>query len=69
MKINNKEDCDNCHKCLKDKIMMVGGAEVPVTSSVMILCPECGNKRCPKASNHSLPCTQSNECGQSGSIY
>ena len=23
----------------------------------MILCPECGNKRCPKATNHELQCT------------
>ena len=26
----------------------------------MILCSECGNKRCPKATNHALPCTNSN---------
>ncbi len=35
----------------------------------MILCPECGNKRCPKATHHDLPCTNSNEPGQAGSIY
>ena len=35
----------------------------------MILCPECGNKRCPKATYHELPCTNSNEPGQPGSIY
>lgn len=35
----------------------------------MILCPECGNKRCPKATHHDLPCTNSNEPGQPGSIY
>lgn len=35
----------------------------------MILCPKCGNKRCPKASHHDLPCTNSNEPGQEGSIY
>lgn len=26
----------------------------------MILCPECGNKRCPKATDHNLECTNSN---------
>ena len=26
----------------------------------MILCSECGNKRCPKATNHALPCTNNN---------
>ncbi len=32
-------------------------------------CPDCGNKRCPKASDHRLACTQSNEPGQLGSRY
>ena len=35
----------------------------------MILCPTCGCKRCPKASDHDLACTGSNEPGQSGSVY
>lgn len=35
----------------------------------MILCPECGNKRCPKATHHELSCSNSNEPGQQGSIY
>lgn len=35
----------------------------------MIVCPECGNKRCPKASDHTLACTGSNEPGQPGSVY
>ncbi|WP_419637208.1 hypothetical protein, partial [Thiolapillus sp.] len=35
----------------------------------MILCPECGNKRCPHASDHRLACTGSNEPGQPGSVY
>lgn len=40
-----------------------------VTSQRMIVCPECGNKRCPKASDHTRDCTGSNEEGQIGSIY
>jgi len=35
----------------------------------MVLCPTCGNKRCPKASDHMLECTGSNDPGQLGSIY
>lgn len=35
----------------------------------MVLCPVCGNKRCPKASDHTLACTGSNEPGQPGSVY
>ena len=37
--------------------------------SYMILCPECGNKRCPKATDCTLSCTSSNEPGQEGSRY
>lgn len=32
-------------------------------------CPECGNKRCPKATSHVFSCTRSNESGQFGSDY
>lgn len=35
----------------------------------MQLCPECGNKRCPKATDHRIACTGSNEPGQHGSRY
>jgi hypothetical protein len=35
----------------------------------MILCPDCGNKRCPKANNHGNVCTGSNAPGQPGSAY
>ena len=34
-----------------------------------IVCPTCGNKRCPRATNHDLACTNSNEPGQPGSRY
>ncbi len=37
--------------------------------SVMILCTKCGNKRCPKATDCSYDCTDSNEPGQPGSRY
>jgi hypothetical protein len=35
----------------------------------MIVCLQCGNKRCPHASDHRLKCTESNEPGQPGSTY
>ena len=35
----------------------------------MMLCAKCGNKRCPHAADHDLPCTGSNEPGQEGSAY
>lgn len=30
----------------------------------MIVCPDCGNKRCPQAADHQFWCTGSNEPGQ-----
>lgn len=43
----------------------------PVTMSDMrfVVCPECGNKRCPHANDHRNDCTGSNEPGQVGSAY
>jgi Zn finger protein HypA/HybF involved in hydrogenase expression len=49
-----------CHKCLSDRDEM---------RVMMIVCPTCGNKRCPKASDHRLECTNSNAAGQAGSVY
>lgn len=49
-----------CHKCISDR------GEV---ATIMVLCPTCGNKRCPKASDHRFVCTNSNEPGQTGSVY
>lgn len=53
------ESCNNCHACM-------GKGWIP---DRMLLCPDCGNKRCPKASDHTLACTDSNEAGQAGSVY
>jgi hypothetical protein len=35
----------------------------------MIVCPQCGNKRCPKATFHGHACTGSNASGQAGSRF
>lgn len=37
--------------------------------AMMTLCPDCGNKRCPKATYHANDCSGSNEPGQEGSVY
>lgn len=34
-----------------------------------VVCPDCGNKRCPRANDHRNACTGSNEPGQEGSTY
>ena len=57
-----------CHKCSKGK-PHPDFEFMPLSSFVMILCKDCGNKRCPKASDHNLQCTGSNEPGQIGSVY
>lgn len=59
-------NCRACYRCLKGKTDETG---MPVTLSRMIVCPKCGNKRCPKATAHWLDCTGSNDPGQSGSRY
>lgn len=56
-----------CHRCIKEQDITENG--FPLNMVKMILCPECGNKRCPKASDHRLACTGSNESGQPGSVY
>lgn len=61
------DNCGNCHACLEGVNDPVTG--FPVKASRMILCPKCGNKRCPKATDHRLECTDSNEPGQPGSCY
>jgi len=53
------KECD-CLKCVRER-----GRH----RTHMIVCHECGNKRCPKASDHTLKCTGSNESGQPGSVY
>ena len=43
--------------------------DIAYLASRMIVCPECGNKRCPHASDHRELCSHSNESGQLGSRY
>jgi hypothetical protein len=54
-----------CHKCNENKLVN----NIQFSMTRMILCPTCGNKRCPKASDHRLVCTESNDPNQQGSIY
>ncbi|WP_314421856.1 hypothetical protein [Pseudescherichia vulneris] len=48
-----------CHAC----------RPVTMTDMRLVVCPECGNKRCPKANDHRNACSGSNEPGQDGSAY
>jgi len=57
-----------CHRCIREKDIRNEWG-MPISSSQMIVCPECGNKRCPHASDHRFACTKSNQPGQAGSVY
>ena len=77
-RIDGSDKCE-CHRCTRERYERgeykrrenESNAEyffrLPPTK--MILCPECGDKRCPHASDHRLACTGSNEPGQASSIY
>lgn len=54
----NAPDCW-CHTC----------RPVTFADSRFVVCPDCGNKRCPHANDHRNACTGSNEPGQEGSAY
>jgi hypothetical protein len=54
-----------CHRCATDTATTLQN----LFFRPMILCPTCGNKRCPKANNHLFTCTGSNDTGQQGSAY
>lgn len=68
-------DCHTCneargHKLASLKLGDNGYALIHPTGVYhMVVCSICGNKRCPKATNHILECTNSNEPGQEGSVY
>lgn len=53
--------CD-CHSCRERRPLTLSDIR-------MVLCPTCGNKRCPKANDHRNQCTGSNDSGQPGSAY
>jgi hypothetical protein len=54
--------CELCRSNMSfEEVMQNGGLG-------MILCPDCGNKRCPKAADHRNKCTGSNDVGQVGEI-
>jgi len=73
--VNNMiEDCGKCYECLKSKTIKMrfkddSYYDMPIVNTRMILCVECGNKRCPHATDHRFTCTGSNEPGQIGSRY
>lgn len=66
--IERQKELGDCYECLKDKKIH---PDYPffIPQMMMIVCLICGNKRCPKATDHNLECTNSNEPNQEGSRY
>lgn len=66
---NTEPDC--CFNCAK--VWELSHPDLihtfPLTLTKMFVCPVCGYKRCPKATDHRLDCTHSNLPGQEGSRY
>jgi ribosomal protein L32 len=60
-KTDKESDC-YCYNCRK-------ATDIQYVMTHMIVCPICGNKRCPHSTDHNLACTNSNEPGQPGSRY
>jgi hypothetical protein len=56
-----------CRRCLVERKVEYHG--MPAAMVRMVVCPICGNKRCPHATDHRLECTGSNAPGQKGSVY
>lgn len=60
-----------CQRCDDERLKQLVEATGDWTQGFggMIVCSECGNKRCPKATWHENACTGSNEPNQPGSSY
>lgn len=56
-------DC-GCWTCVEKHVDFSKGIFMP-----FVVCPECGNKRCPKAMFHENECTDSNAMSQPGSRF
>jgi hypothetical protein len=65
--MNEPQDVCECYQCILDNNLTQNGW--PLYLVKFILCTECGNKRCPKATDHRHKCTGSNETGQPGSRF
>lgn len=69
-KTTDAEPCDACRACLDARDEWAGVNPMNYqTARRMVVCVTCGNKRCPKATDHRLACTGSNAAGQAGSVY
>jgi len=64
--IENVRRC--CRRCEEEDLSKLSDMD-QIFGRMFIVCRECGNKRCPKATWHENICTHSNDTGQPGSDY
>lgn len=72
-----REAIQGARKCCREhwsedtglRAKAIGSALMNPMGMPFMICQTCGNKRCPKATDCTLECTESNEPGQAGSIY
>jgi hypothetical protein len=66
----NDDGLCGCWTCVNERGDKIEDFTVRLTYvSRFIVCPDCGNKRCPKATWHANACTGSNDAEQPGSRY
>ena len=58
-----------CFACDNEATEAPPRGDIRILMRRMNLCPDCGNKRCPRSTNHENACTGSNDPGQPGSRY
>lgn len=58
--------CRRCDSERRQRAVDGGAPWSTLVTGVMIVCPDCGNKRCPRAGWHQFRCGASNEPGQVG---
>lgn len=59
----------SCCRLCEDKWLEAQTNPVVRMMRYFVVCSECGNKRCPRAKDHRLPCSGSNAPGQPSSDY
>lgn len=57
----------NC--CLSCEDIWIKTSGASPFAHIFMVCSDCGNKRCPRATHHDRDCTRSNESGQPGSVF
>lgn len=58
-----------CWKCSQEYVKLGDGPSALFMPTRFIVCSDCGNKRCPKATHHDNACSGSNDPGQVGSRF